>query len=1772
MRRASFILLGAVFFAAVCGRAEVYFTNTNAVWKLFKGRSEASSPDATSWRQPGFNDSAWSDAPAPVYYTSTATEPPFYNGGPVIGTVLNDMLNSYTCVFLRKTFTVTNPSAIGSVMLEAAIDDGFIFWLNGVEIARTNMPSGFVAYSGRALASAAEPVPVQSFVIPNGGTLLVNGANVLSAQCFNWDPTSSDFGFMAGLSSVRNDTPSILTQPQDQIVALGATATFRVQAGGNPPLFFQWWFNDNSLAGRTNTTLVLTNIQSAQAGRYSVVVSNSFGSVTSSPAALIIGSCATPPGDLAAWWQLNGSGKDIVGAADLTFSGGPGFSQGKVGQGISMDGVNDSGRATASADLDIGAGPGLSIEGWINPVDPSRTMDIVEWNNGAGAIGLHMSTTVWSSRDFYANLVDTAGISHQAYSGPGALTDHAFQHIALSYEKTSGLTAMYVNGNQVAQTNLGIFTPETRYDFYLGTRPSGVAQGLWFWGVIDELSLYRRALSASEVRAIYTAGFAGKCTTPQPLAITTQPQNVTALQGSVAALSVVAQGTAPLQYQWFFNDSPLGGANQSTLRFPSLQPQQGGVYSVVVSDISGSVTSSPAILTVILPLSIVTQPENAMAVVGGTADFSVAAQGSGTLTYQWYFNNSPLPGMTSSHLLLQNVQAQQAGRYFATVSDASHSVISSPAVLNVLSAWGPVITEFMAQNDGAVLDEDGDAPDWIEIFNPGPDAVNLQDWSLTDDPFNLTKWRFPPTNLAVNGFMLVFASGKNRVSPGAPLHTSFHLDAGGGYVALVLPDGVAVANEFAYPSQHPGVSFGLGGGWVYFLEPTPAVANGLGVLGFVKDTKFSTNRGFFFAPVDVIVSCATPGATISYTINGDEPTLATGVQVPAPNSTSAPQALIHIAATTTLRAAAFKDGYVSSGVDTHSYIFPAAVAGQTRPTGASSTWIEDPPGDGQSYPADFAVDASVVNNTQPGYSFTNALTSLPTLSVVTPMDGIFGSVNGFYTHPMFEGTNWERRASVELIYPDGREGFHVGAGVKIHGAVSRLPHATPKHPLRLLFREEYGPTKLHFPLFAGSPVDTFDQLVLRACSTDSWPIVNTVDFLWYNYDATYQRDQWMRDAQVAMGHASARGIYVQLYLNGLYWGLYNLTERLNDSLFADYLGGDKEDYDVVTDFTGAPVSGDRAAWTQLLQVASRAPSDPTAFWEAQGLNVDGTHNTNFPVLVNLDNFIDYMMLHIYAAAIDFPGRNWWAARRRGADSDGFHFFVWDQEIALDRLDRVTTWGNSPANIEAYNEPNTPGQVYDGLRRDPEFKLRFADRLQKHLFNGGALTVQSNIARWADRAAEIDHGVVGESARWGDAHHTPAYTRQTDWLRMSNFTENVYFPSNHFRAWQRLKNVGLYPTVGPASFNQFGGNVPGDFQLAMTHTNATGTIYYTVDGSDPRLRGGAVAPGALTYAQPITLLSPTFIRARVRSGTIWSAIVEAEFYPPQDLARLQLSELMYNPPKFGSVDGDEVEFLELKNIGSTALDLSGLTFTHGINFTFTNETLLGPGQYFVLARNAAQFAARYPGAPLNGLYTGKLDNNGENLALATALGATVWSVTYNNAAPWPAEADNSGLSLQRMNFTLAVTNAVSWIAAAPTPGRGLPPELIDSDGDGMPDGWEQMYGFSKTSNDANDDADLDGLTNYQEFLAGTNPRDPADRLLLQPLSATSTSSNLTFTLGFNARSNKTYTIVYRNTAAGTGWTNLVNVGFAPTNRFITVRDVLATNAPVRFYRVATPRLP
>lgn len=123
---------------------------------------------------------------------------------------------------------------------------------------------------------------------------------------------------------------------------------------------------------------------------------------------------------------------------------------------------------------------------------------------------------------------------------------------------------------------------------------------------------------------------------------------------------------------------------------------------------------------------------------------------------------------------------------------------------------GVRISEFLAGNDGLLEDEDLQSPDWIEIHNTGPGAVDLGGWHLTDSAGDLTHWTFPATNLPAGGYLIVFASGKNRAESGRELHTNFQLDNGGEFLALVEPDGTTIANAFApaYPDQRANVSYG----------------------------------------------------------------------------------------------------------------------------------------------------------------------------------------------------------------------------------------------------------------------------------------------------------------------------------------------------------------------------------------------------------------------------------------------------------------------------------------------------------------------------------------------------------------------------------------------------------------------------------------------------------------------------------------------------------------------------------------------------------------------------------------------------------------------------------------------------------------------------------------------------------------------------------------------------------------------------------------------------
>ncbi len=226
--------------------------------------------------------------------------------------------------------------------------------------------------------------------------------------------------------------------------------------------------------------------------------------------------CTPPPAGLVAWYPMDGNVNDIQSQNNGTLFGNPMFMAGKVSQALQFDGADDHVKVAASSSLNVGAGSGLTIDAWINPLDVSPHHPLIEWNNNTGNIGAHfwISETCCggSGGNLFANLVDTNGSPHIIQSADGIITANTYQYVTVTYDKTSGIATLYRNGGVVAQQNLGSFMPQTTYDLYFGLRPSGSGPlGARYNGAMDEVEIFNRALSSSEIQAIYNAGSAGKC-------------------------------------------------------------------------------------------------------------------------------------------------------------------------------------------------------------------------------------------------------------------------------------------------------------------------------------------------------------------------------------------------------------------------------------------------------------------------------------------------------------------------------------------------------------------------------------------------------------------------------------------------------------------------------------------------------------------------------------------------------------------------------------------------------------------------------------------------------------------------------------------------------------------------------------------------------------------------------------------------------------------------------------------------------------------------------------------------------------------------------------------------------------------------------------------------------------------------------------------------------------------------------------------------------------
>jgi hypothetical protein len=308
--------------------------------------------------------------------------------------------------------------------------------------------------------------------------------------------------------------------------------------------------------------------------------------------------------------------------------------------------------------------------------------------------------------------------------------------------------------------------------------------------------------------------------------------------------------------------------------------------------------------------------------------------------------------------------------------------------------------------------------------------------------------------------------------------------------------------------------------------------------------------------------------------------------------------------------------------------------------------------------------------------------------------------------------------------------------------------------------------------------------------------------------------------------------------------------------------------------------GNMDAYQRLWQAARDGFQTDEAYYSIQGLNPDGARNPDYERLLDVDNLIDYMLCTFYVGDFDAP-ISWWFYDNlpnnfygiyNRKDPDGFKFFRHDAEHSLFRLYENHT---GPFACGRQFSHFNPQWLHQQLVAHDDYKMRFADRVYEHFFNDGVMTPEATANFLWSRKETIDLAIIAESARWGDAKVSKPRTKDDDWLPQVDYLINDYFPFRTDVVLNQLQSKNWYPSVDAPTFNQHGGVVNSGFSLIMTAP--AGDIYYSLDSSDPRLRGGALnVARARQYTGPIILDKPTRVRARVLNGGAWSAIHDVVF--------------------------------------------------------------------------------------------------------------------------------------------------------------------------------------------------------------------------------------------------------------------------------------------------------
>jgi CotH kinase protein/Lamin Tail Domain/Chitobiase/beta-hexosaminidase C-terminal domain/Fn3 associated len=897
------------------------------------------------------------------------------------------------------------------------------------------------------------------------------------------------------------------------------------------------------------------------------------------------------------------------------------------------------------------------------------------------------------------------------------------------------------------------------------------------------------------------------------------------------------------------------------------------------------------------------------------------------------------------------------------------------------------ITEFMAANQNTLNDEDGASSDWIEIYNAAAEPVNLEGWYLTDTRANLVKWRFPFDVLQPKDYLVVFASGKNRAVPGRQLHTSFSLKSDGEYLGLIWTNGLTIVSEFAptYPPQQTDVSYGRDAADPsrvgYFQIPSPGVQNTTSGAGFALSPAFSLGSGIYTNDSLTLTVMPAPGTTVRYTTDATIPTSASALY-------SGPLGI-----SSSMR-------YKFRAFPSDTSLFPSPVVSRFFVLLDATA-------------RDFTSKLSILVMNTYGQSIPQ---NVPPGG--TRPQGSFVVIDTLCGQASLQGKPVVAELAAYEIFGQSSAGF-------------------PKQPFNVEIQDELGDDK------------TVSVLGMPAAS--DWKLKTPYA------DKSLLNEFLALELFEQMGHYSLRRRLVEAFVktgngqlswtggaSGDYYGVLVLLEKLErgknrvniaeltptQNSEPDISGGYvwKKDKDSTGDLNFS-TSGGNGFPGQALKIHEPKPRDITTAqlnWLRNYLNAfeqsiyaddwltrTGTnHYTNY---IDVDSFVDQHWIVEFSKQIDGYRLNNYMQKDRGGKIKMEP--IWDWNLSFGNADYLEGgkasgwyWAELGVGDHIWARRMLTGTTSATTTTgDPDFVQKVRDRwsmLRTNIMNGERVQ-----ARISELGALLDKAAVRDNARfprwgtyiWPNPSGPPAW--DVDYQHPTTYAEII----NQMNGWvdKRFKWIDTQIPRAP-EFSSYGGNVTAGFPLSI-NSPVGGTIYYTLDGSDPRLPGGGVNPSATAYCGSIMINNNARVFARAKVSDGWSGPIAATFVvstPP-----LVITEIMYHPadpPLSSNFNDDQFEFLELMNAGSTALQLEGTRFTEGISLVFSNQ-ILAPLARVVVVRNPEAFVSRYgPDIPIAGTYEGALGNEGESLTLVGRFGEPIFDFSYSEAkAAYPA-TDGHGL--------------------------------------------------------------------------------------------------------------------------------------------------------------------